>query len=221
MKKALLLSLGLIVMHFGFSQPWTASPPLLIQASNPNSSGLFIQGQNANTNANLSMEGLGTAQIFWLTAANNFFKIGGTGGSEPGMGAINIDYLGNVGVSTMNTTGYKFAVAGSAIFTKAVVKLQANWPDYVFHKDYQLPSLESVAAYIKEKSYLPGIPAAEDIEKNGVDLGATQAKLLEKIEQLTLYTIELQKQVNQLKEQNATLTSLQQQINELKSANTH
>ncbi len=90
------------------------------------------------------------------------------------------------------------------------------WADYVFSKYYQLPSLESIAAYIKANKHLPGIPSAAEVEKNGIDLGVNQARLLEKIEQLTLYTIELQKQVESLKTENEKFASLQQQIDELK-----
>jgi hypothetical protein len=179
------------------------------------SSNIIIQGQ------------AGTGVAFWLSATNGNFKIGGSGGSEPATGAINVDYADHVGINTQDTKGYMFAVAGSAIFTQAVVKLQANWPDYVFHKAYHLPSLDSIAAYIKTNNHLPDMPSAEEVTKNGIDLGANQARLLEKIEQLTLYTIELQKRVDLSQAENKMLSGtiktqderfafLQQQIDELK-----
>lgn len=120
---------------------------------------------------------------------------------------------GSISIGTTNPQGYQLAVNGSAIFTKAVVKLQANWPDYVFKKDYVLPSLKSVEAYVKANNHLPGLPTAAEVGQNGVDLGSNQALLLKKIEELTLYTIQLQKQVEA---ENKNTASLQQQIDELK-----
>ena len=117
--------------------------------------------------------------------------------SGTGLG-IRISSSGSVGIGTSNTYSYMLAVNGSAIFTQAVVKLNANWPDYVFKKEYQLPSLKSVEEYVRTNNHLPGLPSADSVQKGGLDLGSTQAKLLEKIEELTLYTIELQKQVEKL-----------------------
>jgi len=205
MKKIYLFACCLFAMHASFSQPWTTSPGLYIPFTHASSSALFIQGQTA-VDANLTMEGIGNAQIFWLTAGNNVFKIGGVGGTEPAMGVINIDYQGNVGVNTLNTAGYKFAVAGSAIFTQAVVKLQANWPDYVFNPNDRLPSLNSVADYIRTNNHLPGLPSSAEVAEKGIDLGATQAKLLEKIEQLTLYVIDLKKENEEIKARLKDLT---------------
>ncbi len=168
--------------------------------------------------------GAGNWQAYWITGANGYLKIGGSGGAEPGTSAINVDYTGNVGVGTLNTSGYKFSVAGSAVFDAVTVKSFSStnpkgtpWADYVFDRNYQLPTLESVATYIKQNRHLPGIPTATEVEKNGLDLGATQAKLLEKIEELTLYTIELQKQVDLLKAQNEKFAGLQRQIDEIRN----
>jgi hypothetical protein len=130
---------------------------------------------------------------------------------------------GSVGIGTSNTYSYSLAVNGSAIFTEAVVKLNANWPDYVFEKDFRLPSLKSVAEYARINGHLPGMPSAESVAKSGIDLGSTEAKLLEKIEELTLYTAELQKKVEKLETANQALEaaedkleSIQQQIDALK-----
>lgn len=61
-----------------------------------------------------------------------------------------------------------------------------RWPDYVFSKQYQLPSLTEVENYINQNSHLPGIPAAAEVEKKGLDVASNQAALLKKIEELTL-----------------------------------
>lgn len=109
---------------------------------------------------------------------------------------------GSVGIGTTNTFGYKLAVNGSGIFTKVKVKPYANWPDYVFQPDYKLPSLAEVEKYIQTHHHLQGIPSQQEVKEEGVDLGEMDKKLLQKIEELTLYTIAQQKQIDALIETN-------------------
>ncbi|WP_306110171.1 hypothetical protein [Roseivirga thermotolerans] len=73
-------------------------------------------------------------------------------------------------------------------------------PDYVFKPDYELRSLPELESYIKANSHLPNMPSAKEVEANGQDVGDMQLKLLEKIEELTLYIIEQNKEVKALKE---------------------
>jgi len=112
-----------------------------------------------------------------------------------------------IGTAGLNTGTHTLAVNGSALFTKAVVKLTDSWPDYVFKPMYKLPSLTDLEAYLLKNNHLPDVPTAAEVEKNGVDLGDTQVILLKKIEELTLYIIE----------QNKKTAQLQQQIDELKT----
>lgn len=133
-------------------------------------------------------------------------------------GAATNYFGGLVGIGTVNTYGYSLAVNGSAIFTKAVVKLYANWPDFVFRKGYELPSLASLDRYIRANNHLPGIPTADSVAKNGLDLGENQARLLQKIEELTLYIIGQNKKIETLQTANERLDALQAQIDELKAA---
>jgi len=105
---------------------------------------------------------------------------------------------GSVGIGTTNTQTYKLAVNGSAIFTKAVVKPYASWPDFVFMKDYHLPSLDSVENYIKTNYRLPEMPSADSVARTGIDLGNNQTVMLKKIEELTLYIIEQNKRMARL-----------------------
>jgi hypothetical protein len=79
----------------------------------------------------------------------------------------------------------------------------ANWPDYVFHEDYKLLSLNEVEQYITENHHLPNVPSAAEVEANGVNIGEMNAILLQKVEELTLYIIDLQKQVDELKKTKA------------------
>lgn len=87
---------------------------------------------------------------------------------------------------------------GAALFTKAVIKERIHWPDYVFHADYLLTPLDSLEQFIKLNKHLPEMPTASDVEGNGLDLGATQALLLKKIEELTLIVIEQNKRIKEL-----------------------
>lgn len=112
---------------------------------------------------------------------------------------------GNVGVGTQ-TPDAKLAVNGDVHAKKIRVDL-TGWPDYVFNPGYQLPTLTQVEAYVKKNRHLPGIPSAEDVSEKGVDVGAMQAKLLEKVEALTLYLIQQQKEIELLK---AKLKSFEQ-----------
>ena len=106
---------------------------------------------------------------------------------------------GNVSIGTDDSKGYKFAVKGKMIAEEIVVKLHGNWPDFVFKKEYGLMSLEDVECFIKENSHLPNMPSASEVEEAGIPLGEMNAKLLQKVEELTLYVIELKKEIDILK----------------------
>lgn len=77
--------------------------------------------------------------------------------------------------------------------------------DYVFDEEYDLKSLGEVEEYVKKNKHLPGIPSASEFKENGMNVSETSNLLLEKIEELTLYMIRLQKEVEQLKEENNAL----------------
>ena len=130
--------------------------------------------------------------------------------------ALNATFYSNgtvgIGIPYGSTTqGYELAVNGSAIFTQAVVKLYANWPDYVFQPDYKLPSLRHVAQYIQTNHHLPDMPSADSLSKTGLDLGVNQAALLKKIEELTLYIIEQDKELG---DQNKTKEELDKKLSD-------
>ncbi len=119
-------------------------------------------------------------------------------GTAQGGNAININSAAAVGIGTWDTRGYKLAVVGGTLCDriKVAVPGSASWSDHVFNEQYQLRPLEEVELYIKQNKHLPNIPSADEMVKEGNDLGRTDAKLLEKIEELTLYIIELKKEVN-------------------------
>ncbi|MDX1911690.1 MAG: hypothetical protein SFV22_09415 [Saprospiraceae bacterium] len=92
---------------------------------------------------------------------------------------------------------------------KVAVHGTANWADYVFEPDYALKPLEEVETYIKANKHLPNVPSAQEIVDNGLDLAEMQAKQMEKIEELMLYTIELNKRLVKLEAENAALRQQQ------------
>ncbi|OIN55447.1 hypothetical protein BLX24_30600 [Arsenicibacter rosenii] len=85
---------------------------------------------------------------------------------------------------------------------KVAVKNSSEWSDYVFASDYKLRSLSEVERFVKTNKHLPGVPSAEEVVKEGVDMAKMDAKLLEKVEELTLYVIQQQKQIQQLQLEN-------------------
>jgi hypothetical protein len=102
-------------------------------------------------------------------------------------------------IGTTNVpSGYLVAVKGKIIAEEIKVRKFETWPDYVFEKNYKLRSITELGQYIQANQHLPGIPSSKQVETEGVSVGEMQAKLLEKIEELTLYVVELQKQNEKL-----------------------
>jgi len=101
---------------------------------------------------------------------------------------------GNVGIGTTTTGSFRLAVEGKIGAREINVTSVTPWPDYVFEKSYDLPTLEELSAYLKENKHLPEIPSAATVEDKGVDLGEMNTLLLKKIEELTIYVLELKKE---------------------------
>jgi hypothetical protein len=159
---------------------------------------------------------LGNKISFWRAGPNNDYGIGintgvmqfftaGTDKIAFGYGNTNafvekITFLtgsGQVGLGTTNIGSYQLAVNGS-IHSKEVV-VESAWADHVFADQYILKPLEEVEAFIKQHNHLPNIPSAKEIEEKGLPLGDVQKRMMEKIEELTLYVIELKKEIESLK----------------------
>jgi len=115
---------------------------------------------------------------------------------KSGSNIYEIDTTCKVGIGTQNPD-QKLTVNGKVHAEEVIVDLSIPQPDYVFEKDYNLKSLEELESYIKTNKHLPGVPSAEEVKENGMNSGQMQTKLLEKVEELTLYAIELKKE-NQL-----------------------
>ena len=120
-------------------------------------------------------------------------------------------------------------VLGGILADSMRVAISSGWSDYVFADDYKLRSLDELGRYIKINKHLPGIPSANDVKLNGIELGSMNEKLLGKIEELHLYilqqnnknseqTEEILQLKKQLGEQDMKWKAQQQQIDELKQA---
>ena len=137
-------------------------------------------------------------------AANWQFPVSATNNSWTDAGGgnlFNTVLSGNVSVGVSAVpAGYRFAVGGGIIAEKLKLKLQsALWPDYVFDSLYQLPSLTDLAGYIKKYKHLPGIPSALEADKAGIDILVMNTQLLQKIEELTLYILAMNSEIEKLK----------------------
>jgi hypothetical protein len=154
--------------------------------------------------SNLSVEG--DAGIFFKN------KTAEGPGSTPGLviaparankDGLRISWDGNVAIGddqyATKHAGYKLAVKGNIIAELVRVKLHQDWPDYVFQPGYKLRSLQELETYIAQHKHLPDVPPAEEMAKKGQDLGEMNMILLQKVEELTLYVIELQKEVDELR----------------------
>jgi hypothetical protein len=162
---------------------------------------LRFQRQSSAGNKNI-------AEIGGVEQSDHYLSIYGNDGTTQKISlcAEGISYIqGSLALGTTNSQGYKLAVNGNSIFTKIKVRQYDLWPDYVFHPTYKLRPLKDLEEYIKKNSHLPEMPTATDVEKNGLDIGDNQAALLKKIEELTLYIIDINKKVDKLSEENEAL----------------
>ena len=158
-----------------------------------------------NTPADPNNPGFGLRTV--TMAGNNlYFKTNGAfGNGTDGTGRI---YIGNTmdGFSypTLTATSqFRLMVEGGILTERVKVALRntANWSDYVFANNYKLMPLKEVETFITKNKHLPGIDSASDLVKNGLDLGEMQAKQMGKIEELTLYVIKQDKEIEELKAQ--------------------
>lgn len=184
-------------------------------------------GFNTMLNSGYKFIGTGYAGMFQhstITGDLSYFSSnasGSTGNSISFLGSFfTLDAAGRLGLSTTvptaklhvngnmvigtsaisPATGYALSVDGKVICEEARVQISGSWPDYVFSNDYRLKPIDELEKQIRELKHLPGIPPAAEVEKEGFDLGNMNKKLLEKVEELTLYIINLNKENKLLNE---------------------
>jgi hypothetical protein len=118
---------------------------------------------------------------------------------------------GKVSIGTVTTPGsstdYRLYVQSGILTEKVKVALKttSDWADYVFDKHYKLMPLNQLEQFLNQNKHLPNFPSAEEVVKNGIDVAKMDAKLLEKIEELTLYLIQLNKKVEALSKETEAL----------------
>ena len=162
-------------------------------------------GLSSNLLGFLDGKTFGTPQIRFDAAAHNFIDLGmDVNGAfvveNSDAPILKIDALGNavIGKFAPQAFGYTLSVGGKIASTEILVDLTGDWPDYVFLPDYDLPTLSNVADFIAEHGHLPGLPAAADVQDVGIELGEMNRVLVEKIEELTLYTLQQEKRIKAL-----------------------
>ncbi|WP_188767001.1 hypothetical protein [Emticicia aquatilis] len=169
-------------------------------------------GMNKNGTGNIYI-GAFAGRTSSLTAESNTLYIANSNTTTPLVyGDFATKYLavGEVAAAdraAATSGGYRLLVKGGMITEKIKVAVagSADWADYVFEPSYKLMSLDKVESFVKENKHLPNVPSAEEMSKNGLDVMQTSAKLMEKIEELTLYMIEMNKEIKALKAENAKL----------------
>lgn len=146
-----------------------------------------------------------------LDESRNFITIGR---NRIDLSAQKIYTEGMVAIGTNDFSGnHKLRVEGSIGAREIKVEV-GTWSDFVFEKEYDLRTLEEVEQHINKKGHLPEIPTEAEVNENGINLGEMNAKLLQKIEELTLYMIDMNKQVQELKSENI---ELKEKVNDLEN----
>jgi len=181
------------------------------------------RGVEGNANAQ-NYSGYAYGVYGQATGSNTGVRIGVYGYASGGITNWGSYFLGSnymsgdlrIGTTTA-ATGYALSVNGKIACTEVLVQDPGAWPDYVFTSDYKLRSLDNLEQNIKENGHLPGLPSAQEIETNGLHIGDMQKQVVEKVEELTLYTIEQGKMLQELKKEidalKAENTSLKKAIN--------
>ncbi|MBK9736395.1 MAG: hypothetical protein IPO92_16125 [Saprospiraceae bacterium] len=184
--------------------------------------GVYGNSTNANTGSNYGLYGVAKASannygVYGLanSVTNKNYGVYGsaTSGSNNygiyGVASGSNNYAGYfegavaIGDFTpIKATGHMLSVDGKIACTEVRVQPTNLWPDYVFSPSYNLMPLCELEKTIEHKKHLPGIPSAKEVEKEGVQLGEMQRKMMEKIEELTLYIIDLNKKIESLQSEN-------------------
>lgn len=157
--------------------------------------------------SNASQYHPGSAEIWSVGADNNqAFNVMRRVNKDSSASLLRVENNGKViiGNNVNSNTGYNYGlyVERGVLTEKLRVanrKDPVNWADFVFKKDYSLISLYELEAYVQKHCHLPEIPTAEEVAKDGIDVVSMDAKLLQKVEELTLYVIQLQKEIDSLK----------------------
>ena len=174
--------------------------PFGTDAGLPNTSnGFLMLGLGSSTNVVMDNNEIlarnngAASDLFLQHSAGNLILCGNE------QGAVGIGVSSGASIPA----GYMLAVDGKIISEELKVQLSGNWPDYVFANNYNLKSFDQLRSFIDANKHLPNIPPAAEVEKNGIEVGDMQKRMIEKIEELTLYILELENRVKKLEQTNA------------------
>lgn len=158
-----------------------------------NAGGEAIRLEGTDPAINFFQSGTQRAYI-WQTGNN--LQIGNS--ISTGKIIVNTSKM-EIGTSVGLPDGYRLGVGGKVLCEELKVKLQSSgWPDYVFSNQYKLMPLADLQKFISKNNHLPNIPKASVIEKEGFEVGDMQRRLMEKVEELTLYILQLEEKINRL-----------------------
>ncbi len=212
--------MALLCAYFSTTAQWTTSGNeiyntntgvVVIKAISPN-----FGGQKLNVNpvgagsivlgeSNTGAGGFTSLSLGISAHQNGYSTIQSIKSAGSAHGVLSLNPDGGavvIGGTTDPGSNYKLTVEGRIGAREVKVTLQNPWPDYVFSPGYRLPDLSKIEQHILTYRHLPGIPSSAEVEKNGgIDLGEMNRKLLEKLEELTLYIIAQQKEIEKLKKE--------------------
>jgi hypothetical protein len=115
---------------------------------------------------------------------------------------LTVNSIGNVGIGTTNPT-YKLSVNGT--IQAKEIRVETGWADYVFAPGFTLRPLSEVETYINQNQHLPDVTSAAEIQKDGLQVGKQMTEMMQKIEELTLYVIDLKKENTNIQKENEAL----------------
>ena len=153
--------------------------------------------------AGLYLDNTAASKFYITSQSGNYLQIGLSGGGNQQSLVLN---GGNVGIGTTSPSA-KLEVDGN-IITEEVKVQDVSGADFVFEEDYALPTLSQVESFINQNGHLPDIPPATEMQENGIELGDMNMKLLQKIEELTLYVLALNERQAQLEKENKVLSTI-------------
>lgn len=177
---------------------------------------------NAQVDGNATVNGMTQTGSLTVTGAanvnslqvNNNASVNGSVGIGKAASTFDLDVAGEsnfdnrvkIGANNFpSDANYVLAVGGGVIAEEVLVQLEGAWADYVFAPAYELRSLEEVATYVAQEKHLPGVVSAQEVAENGLNLGEMQKAQMEKIEELFLHVIALDREVRALKADNEAL----------------
>ena len=191
----------LIIGRYGNSLAGDNDPYQIASIPDDGTHDLILYGNNETSTLNLRL-------------LDGSFKVGSS--TTPNVEIYNNGsgyFNGAIGIGTISIGSHKLAVEGS-IGAREIKVEASGWSDFVFYKDYELRTLVEVEQHINENGHLPEIPSEAEVTENGINLGEMNAKLLQKIEELTLYLIQQNKQNL---EQQKLIEQLQREVSALKN----